>query len=116
MIIHVINLLNIQEEADVTSIQYINVTNDISMNDDENYIPKYSAQFLPSKNHEDVSSGSEYDPAKRRVRHNKNIILDLLLNKLNSFQWPISFLFFVINDTKLSSHMYQISEHINSSI
>ena len=113
MIIHVINLLNIQEEADVTSIQYINVTNDISMNDDENYIPKYSAQFLPSKNHEDVSSGSEYDPAKRRVRHNKNIILDLLLNKLKIFLMAGMIVIFVINYKKLSSHMAQISESIN---
>ena len=48
------------------------------MNDDENFINKYYEPFLPSNNNEDVSSGSEYDPAKRRVRHNKNIILDLL--------------------------------------
>ena len=100
---------------DVTSIQYINGTNDTSMNDDENGIQKYYAQFLPSKNNEYLSSGSEYDSAKRRVRPNKNIILDLLLNKSKSFEWQVSFLFFVINDTKLSSHMDKMREHINSS-
>ena len=52
---------------------------------------------------------------KRRVRRNKNIILDLLLNKSKSFEWKASLLFFVINDMKLLSHMYQISEKINSS-
>ena len=46
---------------DVTSIQYINGTNDISINDDANYIHKYYAPFLPSKNNEYVSSRSEYD-------------------------------------------------------
>ena len=44
-----INLLNIEEEADVTSIQSISVTDDISMNDDENFIHKYYAPFLPLK-------------------------------------------------------------------
>ena len=44
-------------------------------------IDKYYAQFLSSKNHEDISSGSEYDSAKQRVHRNKNIILDLLLYK-----------------------------------
>ena len=34
------------------------------MNDDENVIHEYYAQFLPSKNNEDVSPGSEYDPEK----------------------------------------------------
>ena len=67
------------------SIHYINTTNDISMNYDDNFIHKYYAPFLSSNNYEDVSSGSEYDSAKRRVCHNKNIILDLLLNKSKSF-------------------------------
>ena len=31
------------------------------MNDDELYINKYYAPFLSSKDHEDISSGSEYD-------------------------------------------------------
>ena len=47
-----INLLNTREEADVISIHSINSTNDISMNDDDNYIHKYYAPFLSSKNHE----------------------------------------------------------------
>ena len=51
------NLLNTEEEADFTSTQYINRTNDISMNDDEIFIHKYYAPFLSSKNHEDMSSG-----------------------------------------------------------
>ena len=55
------------------------------MNDDNNFIHKYYVPFLSSKNHEDVSSGSEYDSTKRRVRCNKNIISNLLLNKSTSF-------------------------------
>ena len=35
--------------------------NEISMNDDDNFIHKYYAPFLSSKNHEYVYSGSEYD-------------------------------------------------------
>ena len=84
------------------------------MNDDENFIHKYYAPFLSSNKNEDVSSGSEYDLAKIIVHPNKKIIFDLLSNKSNSFQWQLSFLLFVINDTKLSSHMDHISEHINS--
>ena len=41
------------------------------MNDNDNYMYKYYAPFLSSSNHEDVSSGSEYDSAKLRVRRNK---------------------------------------------
>ena len=48
------------------------------MNDDKNCIHKYYAPLLPSNNNDDVSSGSEYDSAKQRVRCNKNIILNLL--------------------------------------
>ena len=36
------------------------------MNDDDNFIHEYYATFL-SKNHEDVSSVSEYDSDKRTV-------------------------------------------------
>ena len=71
-----INLLNIEEEAYVRSINDINATNEISINDDDNVIHKYYAPCLSSKNHEDVSSGSEYDTEKR-VCHNTNIILYL---------------------------------------
>ena len=66
-----INLLNAEEEVDATSIKSMNGTNDICMNYNENFIHKYYASCLPSNNTEDVSSGSEYDPAKRRVRHDK---------------------------------------------
>ena len=83
------------------------------MNDDDNYMHKYYATFLSSKNHEDVSSGSEYDSVKLRFFCNKNIILNLLLNIF--FKWQVSLLFFVLNDNKLSSYMAQISKHINSS-
>ena len=69
------SLLNTEEEAYVTSINSINANNDISMNDDDNFIHKDYAQFLSSKNHEDVSSVSEYDSEKRRVCHNKKIFL-----------------------------------------
>ena len=59
------------------------------MNDEKTFIRKYYAPFLLSKNNEDVSSGSEYYSAKRRVRRNKNIIFDLLLNKSKSFEWKV---------------------------
>ena len=52
---------------------------------------------------------------KRRVRHHLKTILDLLLNKSNSFECQVSMLFFFLNHKKLSSHMAQISEHINFS-
>ena len=80
-----INLVNTQEEAGVTCIHAINETNDISVNDDDNYIQKYYAPFLSSNIHEDVSSGIEYNSAKRRVRRQKNVILDLLLTKSKIF-------------------------------
>ena len=64
---------------DVTSIQSINGTNYISINDDGNVIHKYYAPFLPSKNHEDVSSGSKYDSDNWGVRRNKNVILDFII-------------------------------------
>ena len=43
----------------MTPIHFINATNYISMNDDDNFIHKYYAPFLSSNKHEDVSSGSE---------------------------------------------------------
>ena len=44
---------------DATSNEiFNNGTNYIFMNDDESFIHKYYLPFLPSKNHEDVSSGS----------------------------------------------------------
>ena len=55
------------------------------MNDDENFIHKYSVPFLSSKNYEDVCSGSEYDSEKQIFFCNRNIILDLLLNESKSF-------------------------------
>ena len=85
------------------------------MNDDTNDMHKYYAPFLSSNNHEGVYSGSEYDSRKRRVHRNKNIILDLLLNKSNSFECQVSLLFCVLDYKKMSSHMAHISEHINSS-
>ena len=45
-----INLLNTEEDADVTIINSINATNYISMNYDDNFINKYYAPFLPLKN------------------------------------------------------------------
>ena len=85
------------------------------MNDDDNYMHKYYATFLSSNNHEDISSGSEYNSAKRRVCRNKTIIFYLILNKSKSFEWQLSLLFFVLNSRKISSHMAHISGHINSS-
>ena len=46
---------------DFTCINSTNETNDISKNDDDKIFHKYYAPFLSSNNHEDVSSGSEYD-------------------------------------------------------
>ena len=66
-------LLNTEEEEYFTSINYINITNDISMNDDENFIHKYYTPFLSSKNHEDLLSGSFYDSAKRTVSCHKKL-------------------------------------------
>ena len=66
---------------DVKFIYSIDETNYIPTNDDENYMHKYYVPFLSSNNHEYLSYGSEYDSVKRRVCFNKNIILDLLLNK-----------------------------------
>ena len=43
---------------DVTSIHYINDTNETSMKYDENFIHKYYASFLLPNKHEDASSGS----------------------------------------------------------
>ena len=54
------------------------------MNDNEKFIDKKFTLFLPSKNIEDVSFGSEYDSEKWRVRRNKNINLDLLFNESKS--------------------------------
>ena len=52
---------------------------------DENFIYTYYIPFLSSNNNEDASSGSEYYSEKQRFYRNKNIILDLLLNKSKSF-------------------------------
>ena len=52
------NVLNIEEKEDSTSIHYINATNDISVNGDNNYTHKYYVPFLSSKNDEYVYSGS----------------------------------------------------------
>ena len=87
---------------DVISIHSINETNHISMNDDNNYIHKYYAPFLSSKNHKDISLGSDYDSDKQKVHCQKNIILDLLLNKSKSFECQVSLLFFFLNSKKLS--------------
>ena len=52
---NVISLLNTEEEADVTSIKYINANNYISINDDENFSHKYYSPFLLLKKNEDIS-------------------------------------------------------------
>ena len=51
---------------------------------------------------------------KRTFCFHKNIILDLLLKKSKNFEWQVSLLFF-LNNKKSSSHVDQISKHINSS-
>ena len=42
------------------------------MNGDKNYTHKYYEQFLSSKNHEDVSFGSDYDLVEQRFCRNEN--------------------------------------------
>ena len=49
----------------VTSINSINETNYISMNDDDNFMHKYYAPFSSSNNNKDVSYVTEYDSAKQ---------------------------------------------------
>ena len=41
--------------------------------------------------------------------------MDLLLNKSKSFEWQVSFSFFILDGNTLSSNMAQISGHIKSS-
>ena len=70
------------------------------MNDDNNYIRKYYASFLSSKNNEDVSLGSEYYSVEWRVYCQKDIILNLLLNKSKSFELQVSLLFLLSTTIK----------------
>ena len=72
------SILNIEEAAYFTYIHYINATNNIYMNNGDNFIHKYYAPLLSSKNNKDVYYALEYDSAKQRVRRNKKVILDLL--------------------------------------
>ena len=53
-----INLINTEEEADVTPNHSIKSTNDVSMDYDPNFIHKYYAPFLSLKIHEGIFSGS----------------------------------------------------------
>ena len=74
------------------------------MIDDDNFIHKYYAPFLSSINHENVSFGSEYDLAKRRVCRHKNIILDLLLNQSKSLDWRVYY--FLLSTTRNCHHIW----------
>ena len=51
---------------------------------------------------------------KRRVCHHKNYILDLVLKKSRIFKIAFLYVIFCYEQNKLSSHMTQISQHINS--
>ena len=51
-----LTLVNTEEEVDVASIHSINITNDIYMNDDDNYIHKYYLPYLSSNNNGDIFS------------------------------------------------------------
>ena len=99
----------------MTSIHYINATNDISMNDGDKlsinimhhfYHQRIMNMYLLDQNM--IQRNGELDTIKKGM-------LDLLLNKSNRFEWHVSLLFFVLNDKKLPSHMAHISEHSNSS-
>ena len=75
------------------------------MNYDESFIHKYYAPFSMAKNHEDVSSVSEYDSAKQIAFHQK---------KSKIFLWQVSLFIFFLKYNKLSSHMGYISGNIHS--
>ena len=64
------NVLNIEKEAIVTSIHYINTINEIYMNYDGNYMHKYYELFSSSNNHEDFLL--DQNMIKRNVCCNKN--------------------------------------------
>ena len=64
------------------------------MNDDGNVAHKYFAPFLSSNTQENVSTGTEFESAKFRVCHHKNMIMDLLLKVSKSFEWQVSLLIF----------------------
>ena len=83
------------------------------MNDDNNIFLKYYAPLLSWNIQEDVSKGTEYESVKHIFCLHKNVILGLLLNKSKSVECEVSLIFFVANNNKLSSHVDQISEHIN---
>ena len=53
-----IKLINTEEAVDVAYIHYINASNDLSMNYDDNYVHKYYAPFVSSTNHQGVFSGT----------------------------------------------------------
>ena len=64
-----INVLNIAEELDVTSIHSINATNDISINDDDSFIYKYYAPFY----HQIIMKMYLLD--KNMIQQNKKIVV-----------------------------------------
>ena len=100
-----INLLNTLAEADATSIQSINGTNYISMNDDENLIHKYYAPFYYQR------IMKMYLSDQNMIHQNEDYVIikilfwiyyDINQRILNgSYHW----IFFVIDDTNISSRM-----------
>ena len=94
------NLDNAEEEVDVTYINSTTETNNIYMNDDYNVSHKYVAPLFSSNDKKYVSTGTEYDWAKRRFRLHEKNILDLLLKTLNIFERKVSLLLFVLNGKK----------------
>ena len=95
---------------DATSIHSINAANNISMNDAENFIHKYYAQFFLSKNHADLSSVLEYDSEKQRVFH-KKLYFGFTIKYIKEFWMAGIIVIFVLNDKKFPSQMNHISEH-----
>ena len=63
-------IYSIHKKKQIEKNNSINKTNDISMNENDKFIHKYYAPMLSSKNHKDVSSGSDYDSVKQTARHN----------------------------------------------
>ena len=100
----------------VTYIHSINETNHISINYDNNYIHKYYASFLSSKNNEDLSLGSEYDAEKQICFRLKNIILVLLLKQSNSFKCQVSLLLLLLAEINYNHICIRLLDTLNTQI
>ena len=98
---------------DVSSIHSKNENNNISMNNDVNF-SLMLCMFLIINQPWGCIYGNIIKLRKCRVCRQNNVVLYLLLNKSKSCEWQFCSVVFFLDDKKLSSHMTQISEYINS--